>query len=86
MCFHRSHRKKSIKKKRNASLISVFVLLILKTRRRKVGHQNFNCPDGIEKKTLRPSLPFCALPSKLLAQMKPVPVNLFFFFCFRYES
>lgn len=72
-------QKEKHKKKRNASLISVFVLLILKTRRRKVGHQNFNCPDGIEKKTLRPSLPFCALPSKLLAQMKPVPVNLFFF-------
>lgn len=55
-------------KKRNASFISVFVLLILKTRRRKVGHLNINCPDGIEKKTLRPSSLFCVLPSKLLAQ------------------
>ena len=65
-CASTGHGKKSVKK-RNASLISVFVLLIFKTGRRKVGHPDCNCPDGIEKKTLRPSLPVCVLPSKLLA-------------------
>lgn len=49
-------------------MISVFVLLMLKTGRRKVGHVDFDCPNGIERKTQRASSYFCMLPLKLLAQ------------------
>ena len=66
MCFHRSQKEKHYKKKRKSFIY--FCLCTADTRRRKVGHLNCNCPEGIEKKTLRPSLLFCVLPSKLLAQ------------------
>lgn len=69
-CASTGHRKKNIikKKKEERKSFIYFCLCTADTRRRKVGHLNCNCPDGIEKKTLRPSLLFCVLPSKLLAQ------------------